>query len=107
MAHLPNLVCDTDLWLARRPPGDWVLMRHERDIERLRVLTASASLGTLYQRAMDSAGDIMPPALASMMAAWLKGVLTGMFDASDPVEAAEQVLFALSGTLTVVPRAAL
>lgn len=107
-SHLFNHQVRSFLWLARRDGGGWVVVSHDRENEQTRVISAGQTLADLYRGAAQASatGTGFAPGNARL-AGWLRNVLLSMYDPQDPVEKAEQVLFALSGDLTVVPRAAL
>lgn len=94
-------------WLACRDVGGWVIMSHDRDAEHTLVVAADTALGDLYTRAANSTvGTDRFSKDGAQIAKWLKDVLVGMFDPDDPVEAAERMLFTMTGDLTFVPRRA-
>jgi hypothetical protein len=100
---------DTDLFLVRRAGGGAVLVRHEYDLERSMVFLSAASLCDLYETMKDAINGtdrVREHPEAALVAGWLKDVLMTMYDHTDPVEMAEQMVFALGGRVGTPPRAA-
>lgn len=93
-AHVGGAVT---LTLAQRLAGGWVVIAHGTSSQALHWV--KRSLADLYESLDETAYP--------NERGWLKDVLCSMYDRSDPVEAAEQMMVALGGPLVAMPRAAL
>lgn len=96
--------------MARRPVergGGWVVIIHWDANALSEFLFASDSLATLYTDLVKATTMMQPNAIAGASLEWYKQMLVGLYDPTDPSEASEQMLFALSGTMRTPPAAAL
>lgn len=93
--------------LARRDAGGWVLFSVGGERRQLQFGAAARHLATLYEQNQSrlSNGDGAPMTALRAHVRWYGEVLASLYDPTDPDEAAEQVLFALSGTLRTPPKA--
>lgn len=100
----------SDMVLIHRPPGDWLILRHDRVGQHSRVVMGNATLAGLYdslaRRAEQGTVAGRDMAFHGGLSGWLHRTLMSMFDPTDPTEAAEQMLFGLGGHLHTPPRAA-
>lgn len=85
-----------NLALVYRTDGGWAVLQHAPRSQTLRIYRAATTLCGLFRYMQATAAD-------PMVMAWIRVVVAEMFDPADPAEAAEQVLFALSGRLDVCP----
>lgn len=95
--------------MARRAAemgGGWVVIVHWDDDALTEFLFASESLADLYVDLVTTTKVMQPNDIATASLEWYKELLVNLYDPADPAEAAEQMLFALSGTMRVPPRAA-
>lgn len=106
--------------VARPEEGGWVLLRHERpnvspvplhEVDGLSGETTQTwldeSLGHLLTHASEGATE--KTALGRRvrpLVPWLREVFMASFDEADPVEAAEKMLYALTGSVGALPQAA-
>lgn len=93
--------------LTRRGAGGWALVRYNLSPDRVLVVRAAADLSTLHAT---STGPDREPSQGTGrpwdgVPAWINRTIADMYDTSDPDEAANQVLFALSGQLHRPPKA--
>lgn len=96
--------------LSRRDAGGWVLFSVGGEQGQLQFGSAAAHLSTLYEQnrsRMDKGnkGGSAPMTALRAHVRWFGEVLASLYDPTDPVEAAEQTLFILSGLLRTPPRA--
>lgn len=96
------------LWfLARRDTGGWVLLAHKEDAASTAVVTAEARLSMLYTEFAATLADsgTAPMRLVGEVTGWLQSLLGALYDPTDRHEAAEKVLFGLTGRVRTPPRA--
>lgn len=107
-AVLTEFTEDTDLHLLHRSGGGVGLLSRNRRLQSNRLLQTSDTLVGLdayFHERHPSEGDADQPAMGTART-WVRTVLVSLYDTTDPVEAAEQTLLALSGRLRTPPRAA-
>lgn len=90
--------------LCRRQDGGWLTVSQYPSKAQTALSGAEESLGDLFSLMVRARERANAP---TEVTDWLKGTIMAMYDPADPVEAAEQVLFALTDTMRVPPRAAL
>lgn len=98
----------TDLYFLVRPPeGGWVLGCYPKyavqgaGLPTTTLISAEPTLGSLYARLAKANDQSEVPTVWQ----WLRGVLAGLYDPTDPAEVAAQLLFAMGGDFTVSPAA--
>lgn len=108
-AVMSEFVGENDLCVVRRAGGGVALLRRESDLNRIVTLVQSAP--TLVE--LDSfLFERYPPERdaerewGAVIRDWVRGVIISLYDRTDPDEAAEQTLLALSGRIRTPPRAA-
>lgn len=93
--------------LVERDAGGWILLYHHLLLEQTAMRWGRESLAAAYETLQRDAARPDGSGEARALADWLRDVLVGLYDPTDPDEAAERMLFALSGNLRTPPRAAL
>lgn len=98
---------DTATWgLCRRDAGGWLLVRHIPSTAETTVNAARESLGDMF-KVVHTTNLSIPVVwtVSDELVDWLQSFIVNAYDPTDPDEAAERVLFALSGTLRRPPKA--
>lgn len=91
---------------AREIGGGWVVLLHWDDDALTEFLFANESLADLYVDLVATTKVMKANDIATASLGWYKELLVGLYDPTDPDEAAEQMLFALSGVMRTPPKAA-
>lgn len=94
-------------FLTHRDTGGWVLLVHKDDAASTSLADAKEHLSALYTEYADTlaAEGTSGMRLVAETTRWFQGVLGSLYDPTDPAEAAEQVLLALTGRVRTPPRA--
>lgn len=95
--------------MARRPQengGGWVVLLHWDDNALTEFLFARQALADMYVELVRATTMMASNEISDASLDWYKELLVGLYDPTDPTEAAEQMLFALSGVMRTPPRAA-
>lgn len=95
--------------MARRPDesgGGWVVILHWDTKALSEFLFARQSLAEMYVELVEATKFMASNDISTASLGWYKELLIGLYDPTDPSEASEQMLFALSGTMRNPPRAA-
>lgn len=107
---------DYAIFIAEHSSGGWVVGRHEKtygvaeDDSVLvdgysRMLWIHTNLASMYKDLRTPPGSLPPNRQEQQMGDVVAELLTTLFDDTDPTEAAEKTLFALTGVLTYTPAA--
>lgn len=108
VAYHPHWWAESGFVLCARNAGGWTVLVRSHDTRRTALLSIDCSLWHLY----DSLVWVTEPAGSNHTVievharAWLQAAITSMYDPTNPDEAAEQTMFALSGILYRDPSAA-
>lgn len=94
--------------MVRRSPdlgGGWVNLIHWPDTALTEFLFASNTLTDLYANLVRATQVMKANDIAEASMAWYRDMLLALYDLNDPDEAAEHMLFTLSGTMRTPPKA--
>lgn len=91
---------NSDRYLVRRPEGDWIVLRHQRNNQITSVIAGAATFLGLYRRIVE-----LPAPPEARQRDWLRAFAARHCDLDDPIEAAEHMVLALGGEMTFIPRA--
>lgn len=113
VATMPK-VTGEDMFLVVRVGGGAFIMRRSEAKKNTKTAWFFETIGDMYDGLrFKRDGGVSewglrerPSPLLAPIVAWLERVMTGLYDMTDPVEAAEPVLLALGAPFTIVPKGA-
>lgn len=96
-----------DLHLVQRLAGGVALMRHDLRQNQTSMWLTGDTLHHFHRwlHAVHPDGSPVAPGGLLVLRDWAQACLASLYDTTDPAEAAEQALLALSGTMRTPPKA--